>query len=111
MLQFLWLEKFREMFSVWWKLDELQCENGSNDHTHENFAHAFRPQKRARVSSNNELFIFYSNNLSFGSVFCMKTVESWIQKIFKGKKMVGDRFHNSKWGIKNRLSLRNDDTQ
>ena len=32
MLQFSWLEEFREgMVSGWWTLDELQYENGSYD--------------------------------------------------------------------------------
>ena len=32
MLQFSWLEEFREeIVSAWWTLDKLQYENGSND--------------------------------------------------------------------------------
>ena len=44
-----------------------------------NFAHSKRTaaQNRARVLSNNELFIFYSNNsTSFESVVFMKIVKS-----------------------------------
>ena len=46
-------------------------------------------QKTIKVFSNNELFIFYSNNsTSFESVFSMKTVKSWLfKKYLKGKKL------------------------
>ena len=45
-------------------------------------------QKTIKVFSNNEFFIFYSNNsTSFESVFPMKTVKSWLFKNYlKGKK-------------------------
>ena len=50
-------------------------------------------QNRARVFSNNVLYIFYCNNLtSFESVFCMKTVKSTLFKKYLKRRKLRARF-------------------
>ena len=53
--------------------------------------------KNVPVFSDNDLFIFYSNNwLSFESLFSIKTVKSWLfKKYLKGKKITGTVFYVS----------------
>ena len=94
MLQFSWLEELLLGKSFWvvntWRSSVRKWLKGSTL----TFADTFltdAAQNHARVSPNNELFIFYCNNsTSFESVFCMKTVKSRLfKKIFGKKKIAG----------------------